>query len=272
MHERIIPSSGESLPVIGLGTWQSFDVSPSGYSSRKQVIEQLYNSGGSLIDSSPMYGKAEAVIGELTSQEEFGEKLFYATKVWTRGKKEGISQMEESLHLLKRSSIDLMQIHNLVDWKVHLHTLRQWKEEGKVRYIGITHYTDSMHQELEKIIKSEPIDFVQFNYSINTREAEKSLLPTAAEKGVAVLINRPLGEGSLLRKIHGKRLPDWAGELEINSWTAYFLKFILCHPAVTAVIPGTGDPIHMADNCKAGEGRLPDEQWRKRIVKYFVEL
>jgi diketogulonate reductase-like aldo/keto reductase len=272
MYERIIPSTGESLPVIGLGTWQSFDVSSSGYPSRKQVIEQLYKAGGTLIDSSPMYGKAEAVVGELTSPEEFSEKLFYATKVWTRGKKEGISQMEESLRLLKRSSIDLMQIHNLVDWKVHLHTLRKWKEEGKVRYIGITHYTDSMHDELEKIIKSEPIDFVQFNYSIHSRAADKSLLPRAAERGVAALINRPLGEGSLFRKISGKPLPAWAGELGINSWTAYFLKFILGHPAVTAVIPGTGDPLHMADNCKAGEGRLPDERWREKMLQYFVEL
>lgn len=272
MLTRIIPSSGEALPVIGLGTWQAFDTEiTKSDSAQKAVLETMKSAGGTLIDSSPMYGKAESAIGKLTSGS-FGDDFFYATKVWTTGREEGIRQMNESFQKMGRPVMDLMQIHNLVDWKTHLKTLRDWKDSGKIRYIGITHYTDSMHGELEEIIRKEPIDFVQFNYSITARQAEKSLLPLAASKGVATLINRPLGEGALMRKVSGKALPKWATDYGIQTWSAFFLKFIIAHPAVTCVIPATSHPAHAADNYKAAEGNIPDEAIREKMAAYISTL
>jgi diketogulonate reductase-like aldo/keto reductase len=270
MIERKIPSSGETLPVIGLGTWQSFDVSSTAnVEPLSDVLATMSRAGGKLIDSSPMYGRSETIIGILTDKAP-SDQFFYATKVWTTGKEEGIRQMESSFSKFRRPVIDLMQIHNLVDWKTHLHTLLRWKEEGRIRYVGITHYMDSMHDELAKIIRSEKIDFVQFNYSIFHRHAEANLLKTAEAHGVATLINRPFSEGKLFEKMKEKQLPMWAKEFELHSWSQFFLKFIISHPAVTCVIPATSNPAHAEDNLKAGTGPLPDGKQRQRMVE-FVE-
>ncbi len=269
MIERKIPSTGELIPVIGLGTWQSFDVSPSSnLSPLQQVLSKMNNTGGKLIDSSPMYGRSEEIIGLLT-EDAPTDQYFFATKVWTHGKEEGIRQMENSFRKFKRSVIDLVQVHNLVDWKTHFKTLRKWKDEGRIRYIGITHYTDSMHNELSKIIRSEKPDFVQFNYSITDRIAEKILLPTAKDYSVATLINRPFGEGSLFKKVRGKKLPTWANEYGIENWSGFFLKFIISNPAVTCVIPGTSNPAHAKDNFSSGIEPLTDETTRETMVEWM---
>ncbi len=268
--DRPIPSTGERLTVIGLGTWQRFDTDENGYEPLKKVLRSFRDKGGKLIDSSPMYGRSEAVIGSLTKDTKGANKFFYATKVWTEGKQQGIQQMEDSFRKMNCTVMDLMQVHNLVDWETHLVTLRKWKEEGRIRYLGITHYTDAMHEALEKIITAVPIDFVQFNYSITNRNAEKRLLPAAAAKGVATVINRPFGEGALFRKVEGKSLPAWASDYGINSWSQFFLKFLISHPAVTCVIPATASPQHMEDNMAAGEGALPDEAIRKKMAEYIL--
>lgn len=274
MRTRKIPSSGEMLPVVGLGTWQQFDVGSSDNERRplREVIARMNELGGKVIDSSPMYGRSEEVVGDLTAASGFADKFFYATKVWTSGEEEGIAQMNVSMRKMRRSVMDLMQIHNLVDWQTHLKTLKRWKEEGKIRYIGMTHYTVSAHDELERIVLKEKIDFVQFNYSLRVRNAERSLLPAAAEKGVAVIINEPYEKGSLFAAVQGKQLPAWAGEYDISSWGQFFLKFILSHPAVTCVIPGTSNPKHVADNMGAGFGTLPDEKGRKRMIEFVDQM
>jgi diketogulonate reductase-like aldo/keto reductase len=263
---REIPSTKEMLPVIGLGTWQTFDITPSGnHESLKEVLNTVKNAAGKLIDSSPMYGRSEEVVGLLTSQLP-SSQFFYATKVWTKGREEGIRQMESSFRKFRQPVIDLMQIHNLVDWKTHIQTLRKWKEEGRIKYIGITHYMGSMHEEMVKIIKTEEIDFVQFNYSIDDGHAEKYLLPAAKDHGVATLVNRPFGEGRLFNKVGAKALPSWLNEYRIESWSQFFLKFIISHPAVTCVIPATSNPAHAADNMQAGLDPLPDESTRAKMI------
>lgn len=270
MIKRIIPSTNEELPVIGLGTWLVFDVTNTQYDEKlRDVLRLLHEAGGSLIDSSPMYGHAQETIGRLTKELPFQKELFYATKVWIDGKEQGIQQMDDSMSKMKRSQIDLMQIHNLVDWKTHLKTLRGWKAKGKIRYIGITHYIDSMHEVLMQIVREEPLDFVQFNYSVTNRNAEKRLLPLCADRGVAVLINRPFGTGQLFASVRNKPLPEFVKEIGIDSWSELFLKYILAHPAVTCVIPATGNPVHMADNLKAATGGFPDEGLRAKILKIF---
>ncbi|MGV3529492.1 MAG: aldo/keto reductase [Flavisolibacter sp.] len=272
MIQRIIPSSGEQLPVIGLGTWQRFDVDPhSDLSALINVLQVFHDAGGRLIDSSPMYRRSEEVIGKLTEAMPEQDQFFYATKVWTEGETAGVRQMDASFSKMKRKVIDLMQIHNLVDWKTHLKTLRRWKEEGRVRYIGITHYTNSMHNELARVLKQEKLDFVQFNYSIFDRQAEEMLLPLAQDLGVAVLINRPLDVGSSFEHVKNLSLPTWAAELEMNSWSQFFVKYIISHPAVTCVIPATGNPAHMKDNVAAGIGPLPDEKTRKKMVEWVMQ-
>ena len=268
MLTRTIPSTGKALPVIGLGTWQTFNVDSSGFPALEEVLKTMYAAGGRLIDSSPMYGRAEEVVGITTGNLAEQNEFFYATKVWTRGAEEGRRQIADSYRLMKRSVMDLIQVHNLVDWQVHLRYLRKLKDEGKLRYIGITHYLDSSHESLGEVIRKEPVDFVQFNYSVLSRHAEKSLLPLCAEKGVATLINRPFGEGSLFRQVANKPLPSWAAEWGIDNWGAYFLKFILSHPAVSCVIPATGNPKHAAQNFRATEGPLPDAATREKMVAY----
>jgi diketogulonate reductase-like aldo/keto reductase len=261
------------LPVIGLGTWQTFDVVPGkAEESLSEVLRVFYERGCRLIDSSPMYGKAEETVGRLTEQLEKGDEFFYASKVWTTGRAEGVQQMEASFAKFRRPVIDLMQVHNLVDWKVHLDTLRKWKEEGRVRYIGITHYTDASHEQLEAILSTVPIDFVQFNYSVFARHAVRRLLPAAAAHGVATLINRPLGEGSAFSMVRGRPLPAWVKEWGIDSWASFFLKFIIAHPAVTCVIPATSNAGHMAEDARAGRDLIPDEQTRQRMIAVLEAL
>ena len=256
------------MPVIGLGTWRAFDVGVGAAARRPlgEVLRLLLDSGGRMIDSSPMYGRAEAVTGDLLAQTGARARAFLATKVWTTGRESGISQMRRSAELLQTEVIDLIQIHNLVDWRTHLATLRRMKEEGRVRYIGITHYTTGALPELARILNSEPgIDFVQLGYSLATRAAERELLPTASARGVAVIVNQPLERGTLFRHFRGCALPDWATECDCLSWAQLFLKYILAEPAVTCVIPATGNPDHMNDDLGAGFGRLPDPRQRQQI-------
>jgi diketogulonate reductase-like aldo/keto reductase len=271
MLTRKIAASGEDLPVVGLGTWQTFDVgsSESERKTLKEVLTLMKEKGGKVIDSSPMYGSSEKVVGDLTTELVIQNYFFYATKVWTWGKEKGIEQMNESFRKMKRDKMDLMQIHNLVEWKTHLKTLRDWKEQGKIRYLGITHYTESAYDNLEEIMKKEKPDFVQFNYSIDLREAERRLLPAAKDLGIAALINRPYGGGSLFSRVKGKEIPEWAKEFDINSWGQFFLKFILSNEAVTCVIPGTSKPKHLVDNMMAGYGALPDKKTVEKMVEYF---
>ncbi len=268
MHTRKIPSTGEALPVVGCGTWQTFDVGPSTAERepRAEVLKALFEAGGSVIDSSPMYGKSEGVVGDLLAAAGTRDKAFLATKVWTPGRDAGIAQMKESMRLLRTDCIELMQIHNLVDWKAHLPTLKAWKAEGRIRLIGITHYTESMHGELEAVLRPGGFDFVQVNYALDDRGIEHRLLRFAQDNGIAVLINQPFGGGGLLRKLSARKLPDWAGEIGCTSWAQILLKFVLAQPAVTCVIPGTGKPEHMRDNAKAGLGAYPDDKLRQRMI------
>ncbi len=275
MITRTIPSSGEPLPIVGLGTWQTFDAGTTATEELqrlKQVLVEMNRLGGKVIDSSPMYGSSETVVGQLTSEMNEQEAFFYATKVWTSGKQAGIDQMNASFSKMQRKTMDLMQIHNLVDWQTHIKTLRVWKEEGKIRYWGLTHYTDSSHDKLEKIIAQERPDFVQFNYSIQSRHAEKSLFDTCQKYRTAVIINQPFESGSLFRKVKGKSMPDWCEAYGIKSWGQYFLKFILSNKAVTCVIPGTSKPKHLIDNMGAGYGDLPDRVGRKKMATHLKSL
>lgn len=266
-----IPSTAEALPVIGLGTWQAFDV--RGDTARlREVMEVFSSMGGRVVDSSPMYGAAESVVGELAAQLDLEDQLFFATKVWTSGRAEGIRQMESSFKRMRVQRMDLLQVHNLVDIETHTETLLEMKLAKKTRYIGITHYSASAHDEVARWLRSGKYDFLQINYSLAERDAEQKLLPLAVEKNVAVVANRPFGEGALFRKVRGKALPPWASELGIESWAQYFLKWIVSHPAITCAIPGTGNPAHMKDNLGAGRGALPDAAARRRMSAYFDAL
>jgi diketogulonate reductase-like aldo/keto reductase len=269
MIARAIPSSSEKLPVIGLGTWRTFDVDLTSDSRRQlgDVLSLFMRLGGRVIDTSPMYGRAEEVIGELTAALGMREKPFLATKVWTRGQENGIRSMERSTVRLRTKQIDLMQVHNLVDVDTHLATLRQWKEQGRIRYIGITHYEAGAFGEVEKIMRSEELDFVQINYSIMEREAEERVLPLAQERGVAVIVNRPFGGGDLFDHVRSKSLPEWSAEFSCRSWAQFFLKWIIANPAVTCAIPATGKARHLEDNMQGGMGRLPDARMRRRMVE-----
>lgn len=271
MITRPIPSSGELLPVIGVGTYKGFDTPPGSekFGALPDVLEALFEAGGTVIDSSPMYGHAEAAIGALLSGASF--RPFLATKVWTQGRDAGIAQMERSMALLGTECVDLMQVHNLVDCKSHLATLRHWKEAGRIRYLGVTHYTASAYPELEAVMRSEPLDFVQLNYSVADRAAERRLLPLAVERGIAVLANLPLHSGAALLSRPGRKLPGWASELGCTSWAQLLLKYVLGHPAVTCAIPGTGRSAHMADNARAGSGPMPDQAMRQRIAASWSE-
>jgi len=267
--KRSIPRSGEQLPVLGLGTYIVLDVPPgaSELAELKEVLKTFTAGGARLIDSSPMYGRAEAVVGELVAAANLRESVFLATKVWTSGRDAGVRQMQDSLRLMRTQRIDLMQVHNLLDLATHTKTLNEWKAAGTLRYVGITHYHAGAYRELEKLLKTREYDFVQFNYSLAEREAEQRLLAVAAETGTAVIINRPFAQGELFGKVKGRDVPAWAAQFDCDSWAQFFLKYIIAHPAVTCVIPGTGKVRHMTDNLKAGAGRLPDERTRKRMVE-----
>jgi len=269
MQTRPIPATGKRLPVIGLGTYQGFDVAPgsAGYARLPGVLQALFAAGGAVIDSSPMYGRAEATTGELLAAAGSRPRAFVATKVWTRGRAEGVRQMNESMRLLGADPIDLMQVHNLLDWRSHLPLLREWKAAGRIRHIGITHYSAGAYDELAAVMRAERWDFLQINYSLDERDAERHILPLAAERGMAVLINRPFGGGGLLRRLQGRPLPGWAAEIGAASWAQLLLKFVLGHPVVTCAIPGTGRPEHMADNVRAGAGAIPDAAfWRSHTL------
>src|SRR5437870_842460 len=257
MMTRVIQSSGEELPVIGLGTWRTFDVALTSDNRRQQLDEVLslfVKLGGRVIDSSPMYGRAEEVIVDLVQTLNIRDKVFLATKVWTRGKENGIKSMERSMALLRTKQIDLMQVHNLLDVQTHLATLREWKEQGRIRYLGITHYEAGAFPDVEKIMRSEKLDFVQINYSLMERDAEARVLPLAQERGVAVIVNRPFGAGELFAKVRAKELPEWTAEFDCQSWAQFFLKWIIAHPAVACVIPATSNVRHLEDNMHAGLG------------------
>lgn len=265
MPTRAIPSTGEPLPVIGLGTYQGFDVAPgsAAYAQLPEVLRALFAGGGSVIDSSPMYGRAEATTGELLAAAGIRSRAFLATKVWTRGRADGRRQIEESLRLLRADPVDLLQVHNLLDWRTHLPMLRELKAAGRIRYIGITHYSAGAYDELAAVMRAERFDFLQINYSLDEREAERNILPLAAERGMAVLINRPFGGGGLLRRLRDRPLPGWATDIGAATWAQLLLKFVLSQPAVTCAIPGTGRPEHMADNARGGVGPIPDPGfWR----------
>jgi diketogulonate reductase-like aldo/keto reductase len=269
-----IPKTGELLPVVGLGTWQTFDVGSTkpARDPLKAVMREFVRAGGRVIDSSPMYGNSEAVTGELAHDLSLQKQLFLATKVWTSGRDAGMRQMEESFRRLRIQIMDLMQVHNLVDYRTHLETLRQWKSEGKVRYVGVTHYTASAYDELARVIAREDLDFVQINYSLAEREAEKRILPLAAEKQLAVLVNRPFAQGQIFRRAGGKPLEAWAKEIGCASWAQFSLKFIISHPAVTCAIPATAKVDHLTDNMRGGLGPMPDAATRERMARYFAEL
>jgi len=271
LQHRPISRTGERLPIVGVGTWQTFDVGPKALERAElaEVLRRFTELGGRVVDSSPMYGQAERVVGDLSAELGLREKLFLATKVWTSGREAGIRQMENSIRLMRAGTMDLMQVHNLLDVDTHAKTLRDWKAAGRVRYIGITHYHAGAYADLERLLKTREWDFAQFNYSLAEPEAAARLLPACAELGVAVIVNRPFAEGALFRRVKGRQLPPWAAEIDCASWAQYFLKWILSHPAVTCAIPGTSRVAHLEDNLKAGAGRLPDAATRRRMAEYL---
>jgi diketogulonate reductase-like aldo/keto reductase len=271
---RKIPSTNEELPAIGLGTWQVFDAGndAAARAPLREVIAGFAKAGGKLIDSSPMYGSAESVAGDLVAELGLREKLFVATKVWTRGREDGIQQMETSFRRLKVKQLDLMQIHNLLDVEIHTKTINDMKATGRIRYTGISHYTSSAYAEVERWLKREKYDFLQINYSLAERDADKKILEICSSQNVAVIANRPFAEGAMFKRVRGKPLPPWAAEIGVASWAQYFLKWIVGHPAVTCAIPGTGKPAHIADNVAAGFGALPDAAMRKRMAAYYDAL
>ncbi|HTW89150.1 MAG TPA: aldo/keto reductase [Candidatus Binataceae bacterium] len=274
MMTRPIPVSGELLPVIGLGTFSTFDIGDDAATRGRltEVLRLFFARGGRMIDSSPMYGRAEAVVGDLLATLRPRETPFLATKVWTTGREEGIEQMKRSATLLRTPALDLIQIHNLVDWRTQLATLRRMKEAGQVRYLGITHYTSAALPALAEILAHEQVDFVQLGYSIAEREAESRVLPLAVERGVGVIVNLPFRSGTLMSRVRKATLPPWAADFDCASWAEFLLKFIVSHPAVTCVIPATANPAHMADNLAAGFGRLPGEAERRRMVKLWESV
>jgi diketogulonate reductase-like aldo/keto reductase len=271
---RPIPATGEMLPAVGLGTWRTFDVgaAPAQRAPLREVLQQFVALGGRVVDTSPMYGAAEEVVGDLGASLGVLPALFLATKVWTRGREAGVAQMEQSLRRLRVERLGLMQVHNLLDWETHLGTLRDWKAAGRIRYVGVTHHTAGAHGDLERVMKATALDFVQLNYSLAERQAERRLLPLARDRGIAVLVNRPYAEGALFRRVGGRPLPPWAADLDCATWGQFFLKWILAHPAVTCVLPATSRPQHLADNMTAGTGRLPDPAMRERMAGHLQRL
>jgi len=272
MLTRAIPGSGERLPVIGMGTSGTFDVGATteDRAALRQVLEAFYAAGASVIDTSPMYGRAERVTGDLVAELGARNRTFIATKVWTNGRERGLEQIRESMQLLRTDVLDLLQIHNLVDWNTHIRSLRELKDQGRIRYTGITHYTVASHEDLEAVLRQQAFDFVQLNYSIATRNAERRLLPFCQERGIAVLVNRAYEDGALFARVRGRPLPGWARDIDCASWGQIFLKYVVSHPAVTCVIPATSRLEHMRDNLQAGLGRLPDDALRARMAADFA--
>jgi len=272
---KTIPKSVEVIPAIGMGSWLTFAVGDDEEQKRQRikVLKTFFAQGGAVIDSSPMYGTSEEVIGYCLKQLEYPKQLFAATKVWTTGWQQGIRQMKHSQALWGVNRFDLMQIHNLLDYETHIETLKHWKAEGRIRYIGVTTSHGRRHDDLIKIMKSEPaLDFVQFTYNIEDREAEQYLLPLTQEKQLAVIINRPFQRAGLFDRVRGKPLPDWAAEIDVYNWAQFFLKFIISHPAVSVAIPATSRVDHMLENMGAMQGKLPDAKIRSEMASYFNKL
>jgi diketogulonate reductase-like aldo/keto reductase len=271
---RVLPQDKMNLMKIGLGTWQTFDAGndSAARAPLREVVRLFAAAGHGVVDSSPMYGSSESVAGDLIAELGVRKQLFIATKLWSSGREEGIGQMETSFQRLRVKVMDLMQVHNLVDVATHTKTLQDWKQQGRIRHIGITHYTASAYGDVERWMKSGAYEFVQINYSLAERDAEQRILPLAAERKMRVIINRPFAEGALFRRTKGKPLPPWAAELGIASWAQYFLKWIVSHPAVTCAIPGTGRPEHMRDNLAAAGGPMPDAATRRRMTEYLDSL
>lgn len=274
LQQKAIPASGELLPVVGLGTWQTFDVGdlPGVRADRCAVLQAFFERGGRLVDSSPMYGRSEEVIGQCLERAAATPQLFAAGKVWTYGKAVGSGQMEASQRLWGIKRFDLMQVHNLLDWQTQLETLREWKAAGRIRYLGVTTSHGRRHDELESLLKSEPLDFVQFTYNLVDRAAELRLLPLAAERGIAVIANRPFRGGALFGQVRGRLVPAWAVEAGCRNWAEFFLKFIVSHPAVTCAIPATARVDHLHENMGALEGLLPDATTRQRMADFLSAL
>lgn len=272
---RTIPASGESLPAIGMGTWLTFGIDPddrAALRTRTAILKTFFELGGEVIDSSPMYGSAEEVLGYCLKKLEWTPALFAATKVWTHGWRAGVRQMERSRLLWELERFDLMQVHNLLDWETHLVTLKEWKAAGRIRYLGVTTSHGRRHAELARIMETEPLDFVQLTYNLLDREAEQRLLPLAQERGIAVLVNRPFQGGGLFSRLASHPLPDWASTIDCENWAQFFLKFIISHPAVTCAIPATSKVAHMRENMGACYGRLPDTTLRRRMSEYVRGL
>ena len=271
MLKRVIPSSGEELPVIGLGTSRVFDIerSKNELNVREKILDIFYENGGRLIDTSPMYGMSEEIIGITAKKYIEKNRFFLATKVWTEGRENGMRQIEESFQKMRADKISLIQVHNLLDWKTQIKTLRSLKDEGRIDYIGITHYKSNAFDEMIKIMKAEKVDFAQFNYSMGEREAEQKILPFCKDNGIATLINRPFMRGRLFREAQEKKLPSWVTDYDIDSWGQFFLKYIISHDAVTNIIPATSKPKNMLDNARAGMGRMLDEKAKKRMFEVF---
>jgi aryl-alcohol dehydrogenase-like predicted oxidoreductase len=271
MSTRPIPKSGEQVPVIGLGTWQTFDVGgdAAARAPLREVLAAFFAAGGRVIDSSPMYGNAEAVTGDLVAEITPAVDAFLATKVWTTGKRQGEAEMARSMQRMRTAQMDLMQVHNLLDWKTHLPVLREYKRAGTIRYLGVTHYAASAFGELERVIEKEQLDFVQLPYSIARREVEARLLPAAKATGTAVLVMRPFEEGALFAKVKGVALPAWAADFDCTSWAQFFLKFLLGDETVTCPLPATSKPAHLADNVQAGTGRVPDATTRAKMIAHL---
>lgn len=271
MLKRVIPSSGEEMPVIGLGTSRVFDIerSKNELNVREKILDIFYENGGRLIDTSPMYGMSEEIIGITAKKYIEKNRFFLATKVWTEGRDNGMRQIEESFQKMRTDKISLIQVHNLLDWKTQIKTLRSLKDEGRIDYIGITHYKSNAFDEMIKIMKAEKVDFAQFNYSMGEREAEQKILPFCKDNGIATLINRPFMRGRLFREAQEKKLPSWVTDYDIDSWGQFFLKYIISHDAVTNIIPATSKPKNMLDNARAGMGRMLDEKAKKRMFEVF---
>ena len=269
MLSRPIPTSGEEIPVIGLGTWKVFDVGTarSVRAGPRAVLDEFVKLGGTLVDSSPMYGQSEQVVGDLARDLGVADGLFMATKVWTTGRQKGIDEMRDSMRKMGVACMDLMQVHNLVDVDTHLETLAQWKAEGLVRYVGVTHYTAGAHADVGRVLDRHPVDFLQINYSVIEREVERWLLPMSKERGIAVIANRPLATGTLTQALRSRPLPPIATELECASWSSLLLKFVVSHPVITCAIPATGSVEHLRQNMTAGNGPMPSERQRLDIVK-----
>ncbi len=273
-QRAVIPSSGVTVTRVGLGTWRTFDAGndPALRARLAEVLRAFAAGGGEVVDTSPMYGSSPAVLGDLTHENDLRDRLFLATKVWTSGRAAGEAQMEEQLRQLRTDRVELMQIHNLADWRTHLATLRRWQETGRARHIGITHYLPSAADDLERIVRAEKIDFVQFALSLAEPRAADRLLGACAERGVAFIANRPFAEGDAFDRVRGKELPPWAAELGIATWGQFLLKWILAHPEVTCAIPATTNPAHVTENLTAAHGPALDATQRARLRTHWRDL